>query len=171
MEINIKSLMKHIRQSNIFKQEIPMEAISGWPALQRKGKNVYITVPYYMLDRQGKGKTLIFPPLAIVTMECASGKIVEYCNTLYKGIAEDAGEAVGVFPHDAISRFTVKEYKDLKNQIFDLYDELLRSLLSNTGLSTEIEGKFSENLKILIEPSLRPFYLKIAPKFFEYFLK
>lgn len=171
MKRDVKTLMKQIRQSSVFKQEIPMEAISGWPALQRKGKDVFMTLPYYKIDTQEtKGKTVIKAPIAIITVNCSNGRIVEFCDTSYKGYVENGDAAIGEFPHKQISKLTVKEYKALKEETFSMYDVLLDSLINGTIIDQYLEKEFSEHLKLLIEPSLRTFYLKVTPKFFEYFL-
>lgn len=169
----IEELLRSVRISPVFRQLVPMEAVSGWPVLERKKGRVYVTIPYYMIKNKERGKTLLYPPIALITAEFQTKRIVSYVSTDYKKLIEDKGllEPAGIFPHEAVKNFTVKDYKAQKKELMHCYDILALNLLESKPADKNIEQRFSELLTVLIEPGLLPYYQSISPKFFEYFVK
>jgi len=171
--ISIEKIVKDIRKTPLFRQVVPMEAVTGWPIPLRKNGRVFIILPFYGAQNKEKGKTILYPPLALITVDCITMVVVEYISTRFKNSWPDGNweTAAGYFPHEAISKMTIREYKNLKQQLMGLYDILIKCLIDGTELDAEVDAKFSEILGILMEPNLIPFYKAIRPSFFGHFLK
>lgn len=169
----VEKLMKDIRRTPICRQLIPMEANTGWPIPSKKNGRVYITLPYYGAQIKEKGKTILYPPLALLTVDCQTMTVVNYVNTRYTNPWPEGNwqEPAGYFPHEAIRTMSISEYKDKKHQIMGLYDILIRCLIDGKNLDREADDKLSKLLILMMEPDLKPFYKSISPGFFGHYLK
>jgi len=99
----------------------------------------------------------------------AAGKIREL--RLRTALAANAGtDPVGVFPHDAVRGLSVAAYSEKRSALLAMYDELFESLAGQSTLSPEWNARFSAALRMLVEPSLEPYYRALGEKFFERFL-
>lgn len=169
----IEELIKSIRNMPIFRQLVPMEAVSGWPVPIKRNGRVYVTIPFHGAQNKEKGKTILYAPFALITVDYCTKMVVEYVNTRYKNSWTEGNwkTAVGYFPHEEITKMTIREYKEQKKELMYLYDIIIKCLLEGINLDVKVDKKFSELLGILMEPSLKPFYSSISPKFFGHFLK
>lgn len=165
----IEQLIKYIRKTSLYRQVVPMEAAAGWPIPMLKGGEAYVILPFYGVFVGGKGKTFIYPPLCTITVKWSNRTIVEYVNLRYKNSLPDSkwNEIAGTFPHEAVSKMTVREYKSVKKELMELYDIMLENLNKEEIFSVQKETRFKELLKILMEPSLLPFYKSLNRDFFE----
>lgn len=173
MKSNVEKLMRTIRTTPLAHQLIPMEAGVGWPIPLRKGEKVYITLPFFgFTPTAEKGKTKLFPPLATITLDWSNLVSVEYVNLRFRNPAPELqwSEAVGTFPHPAIEQMSVGKYKELRRELLGMYDEMLELLSQKSPFSPEWSERFGELLQILIEPSFKPYYRALNPKFFNRFL-
>ncbi len=169
--LKIKEFIEHFPKSPIFRHFIPMEAYIGWPIpLRREGK-VYVTLVFYGKQTSSKG-VILFPPFSKITLNWYNQKIVEYVDFRFQNpFAWEKWEgAVGAFPHQAIQKWTVGQYEEKRHELLALYDSMFDSLSKNVTLSSDSKNKFSHLLRIMMEPSLEPYYHVLAPKFFGYFL-
>ena len=164
-------LLKNVRKMPIFRQLIPQESGVGWPIPLRKDGKVYITLPFYGCTPQ-KGQTLLFPPFATLTLNWANLIPVEYVNLRFRNPAPNLNweGQIGTFPHPAIAQITRGEYLDKRRELLGMYDEMLDSLSQNNPFTPEWNQHFSQNLRLLIEPSLEPYYRVLGEKFFQRFL-
>ena len=171
-ETKIEVFMKSIRNSPFGRQIIPMECITGWPILMRKNGRIYIKLLYFKPQQKEKGKTGLYPPLLMIVAEYETGRIVEYSDLRLKSIWPDTcWEApVGYFPHEAIAQMKVSEYKQLKNDLMQMYDQMIDTMLSGSGFSEEWERQFSGLLSTVIEPPLVAYYKELGEKFISHFL-
>lgn len=172
MKTKIETLMEDIRKTPLFRQLIPMEVQSGWPIPQRKGGKVYVTLPFFGAHTQGKGQTVLFPPFAKITLDWSNQMVVEYLNLRYSNPWPEANwqEQVGTFPHPEVAQMTVEEYRAKRRQLLAMYDQILDNLAQGKPFSPEWKGEFSQLLRILMEPSLEPYYRALGAKFFDHFL-
>jgi len=174
MEGRTEKLMRLIRKSPLFEQLVPQEAGIGWPIPLRKEKNVYIKLPMFgFAPKSEDGKTALFPPFSIITIDWASGKPVEYLDLHYVKPDENLqwqGQQVGVFPHQAVADWRIGEYKEKRSELLQLYDELFNKLVQEDQFTDEWKNKFSKLLAVLVEPSLKPYYHALGAKFFGQFL-
>lgn len=170
---SIEILIKNVRKSPIFKQLVPMEAVSGWPIPMIKNKRAYVMLPFYGAQNQEKGKTELYPPLGVITVDCLTMAVVKYVNLRYENPWPEGKwqDTAGYFPHEAISKMTIREYKAKKKQLMSLYDTIIKCSIDGKKLDVETDAQFSKILSVLMEPSLKPFYQAISPGFFNHFLK
>lgn len=168
----IEQLIKDIRKTALFRQVVPMEAAAGWPIPILKGDEAYVILPFYGITVKGKGKTSIYPPVCTITIKWSNKVVVEYVNLRYKNplLEENWSKEAGTFPHDAISKMTVREYKKIKGELMELYDTMLDKLNKGMVLTTQQETAFEKLLKILIEPGLIPYYRAINREFFDRYM-
>jgi hypothetical protein len=168
-----EQFIKGVRKSPVFTSLVALEAGTGWPYPVRKGGRVYVTVPFFGCPRVADQKaTPLYPPFATITAAWSNGLVVEYSNLRFRNPWPEGNweDQVGTFPHDAISRMTVGEYKAKRAELLGLYDEMFDTLQSGGEFSDDWTSRFEQLLRTLMEPSLEPYYRAIAPKFFDRFL-
>lgn len=167
-----EQLMQDIRKTPIFRQLIPMEAQIGWPIpLRREGK-VYVTLPFFGASTKTPGKTILFPPFAKMTLEWSTLLIVEYVNFRFQNPFSEVKweQPIGTFPHPAVTNMTVEEYQAKRHELLIMYDEMLEHLLKGQNLSPDWNRKFSQILRLMMEPDLETYYQALGAKFFGRFL-
>jgi len=168
------ALIKQVRQMPLFRQLIPLEAAIGFPLPLRKEGKVYLTLPIFGLGTVSQpGKTPLFPPLAIATIDWSNQIPVEYINLRFRHPAPelDWTAQVGTFPHAAVAQISVGEYRQLKQELFSIYDEMLDRLVQQQPINPERSQRFTELLNLLIEPALKPYYCALNSKFGDRFLR
>jgi hypothetical protein len=168
-----EEFLQTIRQTPLFRQLIPVEAGIGLPIPLRKEGKVYAVLPCFgFAPTAQKGQTIIFPPFATITVNWANQVPVEYVNLRFRNPAPELqweGQ-VGTFPHPAVAKMTLGEYKEKRRELLGMYDEMFEMLGSDTSFSSEWITRFSVLLRTLIEPSLEPYYRVLGAKFCERFL-
>jgi hypothetical protein len=168
-----EKLLKDLRKTPLFTQVIPLEAGIGLPIPLRKNNKVYAILPCFeFAATQEKGKTLIFPPLATITVNWETQKLVEYIDLQFRNPAPDLQweGSIGTFPHDAVAAMTRKEYLEKRRQLLEMYDELFAKLKNNEKFAVDWNQKFRELFSTLIEPPLITYYRALGNKFCEQFL-
>jgi len=166
-----EKLMQDVRKMPLFHQVIPLEAAIGWPIPLRKEGKVYVTLPFYGCTPQ-KGQTLLFPPFSTLTLNWANLMPVEYVNLRFRNPAPNLNweGQIGTFPHEAIAQITRGEYLEKRRELLAMYDEMFVMLIEGVSFSTDWYDRFNEQLRLLIEPALEPYYRALAPKFCDRFL-
>jgi len=167
-----EKLIEDLRKTPIFRQVIPMEAQIGWPLPVRREYKVYVTFIFFGAKNQGQGETILFPPFAKMTLDWSNQTPVEYTDFRFENPWKDAKKEgqIGTFPHRAIASLKVEEYLKKRRELLEMYDEMLFKLSQRQSLSSEWNNRFSQLLRLLLEPSLEPYYRVLAPKFFDRFL-
>lgn len=168
-----EQLFVSIRKMPIARQLIPMEAAAGWPIPSRKDGRVYITVPFFGVSRTPvQNRTRLFPPFAKITLDWQTQLPVEYINLRYQNLwpNQNGEQEVGTFPHPSIADWTTGEYRQHRQELMQMYDQLFETLVNGTSLAQEWNQRFSTLLSQLMEPSLEPFYRILGPAFFSRFL-
>jgi hypothetical protein len=170
---NTERLLEELRSSPLFRQLVPMEAGIGWPIPLRRNGKVYLTLPLFSFGvARGDGNRIeLHPPFASVTVAWATGRPVKYVSFAYeRPWPEVPAGPVGVFPHDAIATLSIGEYRERRAELLGLYDGLCTALAGGEAFSAERSARFSELLRLMVEPSLEPFYRALGKSFFERFL-
>jgi hypothetical protein len=173
MTSRTEQLTLDIRRTPLFRQLVPQEAGVGWPIPFRKQGKVYVSLLFfgYGPARDSAG-TAIFPPLAMITVDWATWRPVEYLDLRFRHPWSDDQSTgqVGVFPHQAAAGVSVDDYKRLRGELFASYDELLEFLSAGKPFPAEFTEDFERSLRLLMEPSLEPYYRALSPGFFGRFL-
>ena len=165
-------LIKQVRKMPFFQQLVPLEAAIGFPLPIRKAGKVYLTLPIFGLGSNSKpGETPVFPPLALVTIDWSNQIPVEYLNLRFRNPAPelDWTTRVGTFPHPAVAQMNVGEYRQLRQELMGLYDEMGDRLLQQEPISLGSSQRFAELFNLLLEPALKPYYRVLNPKFCDRF--
>ena len=168
-----EDLIKQVRKMPLFRQLIPLEAGIGFPLPTRKENKVYITLPFFGMGSTAKpGETPLYPPLAIASIDWSNQIPVEYANLRFRHPSPelDWTERVGTFPHPEVAQMSVGEYRQLRQELLSMYDEMFDRLTDRQLLSSEWSQRFTKLLNLLIEPALKPYYHALNPKFGDRFL-
>lgn len=167
-----EKLLKNIRKTPLFMQLIPQEAGIGLPIPLRRNNKVYAILPCFGFKPVEKGKTLLFPPFAKITVQWSNQLPVEYVNLHFNNPAPElqwSGE-IGTYPHDAVAGMTIGEYKAKRQELMQMYDEMFAALENSSGLSPDFKQQFRDLFSTLIEPSLVSYYQVLGAKFCQSFL-
>lgn len=161
-------LMAQVRRSPLFRQLVPMEAQIGWPIPVRRSPGVYLRLPLFAASR-ADGRTHLHAPYAMITLDTATGRPVEFQDFRYTRPwpVPAETEPVGEFPHDAV-RGAVGDYRADRERLLKQYDALVDALRDGGAFGADDE--FGELLGRLVEPSLLPYFRVLGPKFYERFL-
>ena len=173
MPSKTEDFIKSIRKHPVFTSLVALEAGTGWPYPVRKGGKVYVTLPFFGCPRTANQKeTPLYPPFATITAGWNTGLVVEYENLRFRNPWPEGrwDEQVGTFPHPAVAGLTVGDYKAKRAELFAMYDELFDTLEAGGEFADGWIGRFEALLRLLVEPSLEPYYRALAPKFFDRFL-
>ncbi|MDJ0556374.1 MAG: hypothetical protein QNJ68_18435 [Microcoleaceae cyanobacterium MO_207.B10] len=167
-----EQIIANIHQTLWFQQLIPMETSISWPIPLRQKGCVYVILPCIGVKTTTAGQTILFPPLATLTLDWSNQAIVEYVDLKFKNPwQQEATESqIGTFPHEAIANLTVDEYKQKRSELLAMYDKMFYWLATGSSFSEEWCSDFSQLLQLLIEPSLKPYYQDLQPKFFDRFI-
>lgn len=166
----IKSFMEMIRKGDVARSLIPMEFISGLPIISLRRGEVCITIPYYRAKLQPEDKTLIYPLACSITALWPSGMIVDYKNFNFLPSMKklDFSKPTGTFRHEAVKHLNKQQYMELKDKLFDCYDEYLECIVGKKPFDNSLIMK--ELLSTIMEPCQKPMYMILGRKFFEEFL-
>jgi hypothetical protein len=166
-------LINDLRSKSIFRQFIPQEAGIGWPIPLRQNEQIYVTFIFFGMSYQpDTQQNMLFPPFATLTLNWANQHLVKYVDLYFENPWPEGNwqDSAGTFPHAAVANLSVGEYEEKRQELFSMYDEMLEILRQGTSFSPEWTSAFQENLRLLMEPELEPFYRALAPKFFGHFL-
>ncbi len=168
------TLIEEVHKMPIYRQLIPLEAQVGWLIPLRRKKRVFVMLPFFSIERiPTSQETRLYPPFAAITLDWSNQVPVEYVDLRFRhpwSQETDWTQSVGVFPHPAIAQFSIGQYGELRKKLLTMYDHLMETLNKNKALSSDWEKEFSFLLRILMEPSLEPYYRTLGQNFFEKFL-
>ena len=172
MDSKTKRLMEVLHKTPMFRQLVPQEAGMGWPIPIRKQGKVYAILPCFSYIPSEKGKTVLYPPFATITVAWSNGLPVEYVNLRFQNPwpEGDWERQVGTFPHAAVAGLTVSQYQEKRHALLSMYDEMFAMLAQGSAFPPEWTARFGHLLRALMEPSLEPYYRALRPKFFNRFL-
>lgn len=164
-------LLDDVRKMPIFRQLIPQEAGVGWLIPLRKEGKVYVILPFYGYTPK-ESQSVLYPPFATMTLSWANLTPVEYVNLRFENPAPELNwlKEVGTFPHPAVKNLTIKEYREKRQELLTMYDEMLDNLTQSNPFDSQWCDRFSQLLRLLIEPPLEPYYRVLGEKFFGRFL-
>lgn len=154
----------------ILHSNIPMGYVPGIPVLAIRNEYLCLLVPYLKYQMTGVvDKTLVFPIRYLITLALPESTIVSIEDLQYNPHFSKVqfDKPVGLFRHKAVAHLNKEQYADLKQQLFALYDALVKSLLDNKPFNVANDSQLGQLARILVEPSLKPFY-KIIDKDFYY---
>lgn len=171
MTSRTEQLITEVRSTPLFRQLVPLEASVGWPIPVRAGDHAYLTLLLYA-TAPADGGAAILPPFAQVTLDWATGQVVEYVSYAYRHPLPDAPRegAIGTFPHNAVEGLTRGQYLERRGELLEAYDRVLDAVATGAPIPPYEAAAFGRLLRQLLEPALEPYYRAISPQFFKHFL-
>ena len=166
--ITVEKILADIREHPIFKSLIPMQAGIGWPVPIRCKGSVYLSIPVFGMQRAMKDQpVLLFPPFATITVSWPNFVVMEYVNLRWRKPWPEAdfSKPAGAFPHDNIANLSVGQYNEKRKRLLAFYDKVL-----NNNIGGEDLNEYRDLLGLMMEPGLLPYYRKLYPKYYNYFL-
>lgn len=173
-KINTARLIKSLNRNEfVLNCRIPMGYGAGIPLLQVKNNCLCLTVPFLKYQITGEiDKTLVYPIRNTVTFVLPEGTAVGFEDLRFnpKFLNVDFSKPIGLFRPDKLKKLNKTEYDNCRNELFELYDKLVLFLLGEGDYSEEDETRFSELLKLLIEPYHYPVYKALDIDFYNKYL-
>ena len=166
--ITVEKALTEIREQSIFKSLIPMQAGVGWPVPTRNKGSVYLNIPVFGMQRAIKDQPVfLFPPFATLTVSWPNLVVMEYVNLRWRKPWTEAefSKPAGTFPHAEIADLSVGQYNEKRTRLLTIIDKILSNNINNEELN-----EFKIMLKIMMEPSLLPYYRKLYPKYYDHCL-
>ena len=110
---------------------------------------------------------LIYPPFAIITVSWPNSVVVEYVNLRWKKLwnEQEFAKPAGTFPHPEIAEVKLAQYNEMRTCLLKHYDSMLNATMDKTG-----ESEFKKLLSQMMEPALLPYYRRLFPKYYGYFI-
>ena len=148
----------------------PLEAVPSLPIPEIIKNRTYLSIFFFIGKRLNrKEKMKLYRPIVKFTIDVNSSKVASYINysVLDEFPESDWKKPIGEFPHDNISKMTLKEYKQSKDELIQDYDKVINELKSK-GHDQSIRKEFREKFYHICEPGLIPFMEKAGGDFFQW---
>lgn len=164
-------IVKEFDSSEFRKNSIPMGYAQGWPAVRIYNGTMLLTVPYFRRQIE-KERAALYPIYCSVTFPLSNPThIMDY--TVYPLQKDwydvDYKNPAGYF--EMKNNAVFENSADYRNQCAKLY-----GLYSQFCLSAQKKEPFvnyaqmAELMQKLLEPALRPYYLRINSGFYKHFI-
>ena len=165
-------LISEFNRSDFRRKTIPQELVSGWPCVQKIGRALCITIPYYARSIE-TDKVALFPLYCSVTFPLGNqNRLLDF--TVYPYHKEwkdvDYTKPAGYFKHKALEDVKTKgEYQELCKRLYGYYDQMIAAILAKKAFAQEEEmiALFSK----MMEPGHYEQYQRINKKFYRYFCR
>jgi hypothetical protein len=160
------ALMHEVRRMPLYRQLVPAEAGVGWPLARQRADRPYVALPFFgMPPSATPGESQLYPPFATITLDWQTGKPVSYTDLHASALWPPVTVPVGTFPHDEIRRLTRGQYLELREELLRLCDQVLGSFAGLARFPPESAARYRKLWRVLMEPSLEPYYRHLAPGF------
>lgn len=171
-QFSMYQFISDFNHSSFRRKVIPQELVSGWPCIQKIGRALCITIPYYA-RRAEQGRIELFPLYCSVTFPLGNqDRLLDF--TTYPHQKEwreiDYTKPAGYFKHSALADVKTKaQYQELCGQLYGYYDQMAAAITRNEPF--EQEDQMAALFTKLMEPGHYPQYLRINKKFYSYFCR
>ncbi len=170
--ISVKKLIDDFNHSDFRMKSIPQEMVPGWPCLEKIGKTICLTLPFFSRRMEDDGRVALFPIWCSVTVPIGNpDRILDF--TIYpmskKWSDTNYEKPVGYFKHEALKDVTKTEYISMRDELYGYIDEMAKAVYN--GVPFKNAKAASELFKKLMEPGLYPYYLRINQKFYSFFCR
>lgn len=155
---------------------IPMEYTPAVPILTVRNGFLCMLVPFARYQITGKKDgTLVYPVRHYVMVSLPDFTIVAISDLRFEKPFEsvDFGKPVGVFRHEAIRHLDRKGYEAAREELLALYDKLIAQLTGTDkagSFTADDDMRMTQLLRMLVEPSLKPFYKVLDADFYNRYL-
>lgn len=173
-QVKVAEILKGLKSNEfVLNARLPMGYGFGIPVLQIKNENLCMVIPYLKYQITGEvDKTLVYPIRNLFTMLLPEQTFIGFEDLRFNSKYEKLNFSmpVGTFRHEGIKDLTKQEYREMKEELYSLYDKLISSLLYDTEFTEQDDGRIGEILKMIIEPSLKPMYRAIDIDFYNKYI-
>lgn len=152
---------------------IPMGYTPGIPALGVRAGNLCIEVPYLRYKVTGeKDRTLVYPVRYVATYLVPEFTMVAFVDLAYtpQGEQVDYDKPVGLFRHESIAHLSRAEYDQLREDTLSDMSAVALHLLGVTPAPDGIVESLGHRLRVIVEPSIYPFYKTFTPDFYNRYI-
>ena len=153
---------------------MPIEYRAGLPILKIVNSKLCLVIPFLKYKITGeKDKTQVFPTKYVVTVSLPDAKPIGFEDLRYNPEFCDINfeEPVGLFRHESVKQFTKQEYSQKRDELFDMYEKIIASLLYGENYTQKDDAEFSALFNVMLEPSLKPFYKVINSDFYNKYIR
>lgn len=171
----ISNLYSAIKQRPEVKALIPMGYVPNLPILTVREEQLMAIIPFLRYKTTGKvDQTMVFPiryliEYSLPEMNISSFKDLAFDNSF---AGTEFNKAVGFFRHEAVKDFDNETYHEFRLETLAIYDKLCETLLTDDSEYGYIDDDaLRNNIRTLVEPSLRGFYYKIDKDFYDKYIK
>jgi len=150
---------------------LPMGYIAGLPTIGVVAGKPYLKIPFLKYKITGEvDKTLVFPVKYVLTYSLPDLKPVSFEDLAYNRAFRkvDFAKPIGLFRHDAVKNLSKAEYTQKREELFSMYDNMIKAMLTKSQYADM--GKFKKLFNMMIEPSVKPIYKAIDKIFYDNFL-
>lgn len=156
---SVSSLLKNFKQTECGKSLLTMESSFSLPIPFFVKERKFISALVYRSQKTEAGPFNLFPPHAMFSLDVASAAMVQFVDYTVRppfGKQTPASDqSIGSFPHPQVKELKPGEYRDRRQQVEGLIDQLS----ANDNLGGELMKLFA----LLMEPAFAPYYWTISP--------
>ena len=164
--VALYDLISRFNRSVLHHSMVPMDMVSGWPAVSVVGRTLAVTIPYF--NRQvEQGRVALYPIYCSVTIPANQpDRILDFTVYPNQPQWQDVvyGKPCGYFKHEALNDVKTRgDYQKLCKELYGYYDLMLEAIRERKPFvqQPQMVALFTK----LMEPGLYPQYLKINSKF------
>lgn len=174
-KIDIKKLLKSLRTDEFVRGcKMPMGYSYGLPIVKIANGKPCVVVPFLKYKMTGViDKTLIYPIRNTVTISLPDENFVSFEDLRFNEsfCKVDFDKPIGYFRPDNLKQFNKNEYNQLKDELYELYNKFIYSLLYDDGeFSGNDNARMKELISLLVEPCLCPIYKALDREFYDKYL-
>jgi len=171
---SISAILKETKTNSfILNCEMPLGYAPVLPLLKIVNDQLCLVVPFARYKMTGEpDRTLVYPIRYAVTLVLPENRPVAFQNLAFEERFAQVqfSNPVGYFRHEAIKHLKKAEYQALRAELLSLYDKLAGALLGEGEYTDQDEERMQTLLKMLVEPSLLPFYKALDEDFYRKYL-
>ncbi len=145
----------------------PLESTPSLPVFEKVNGKIYLTFLYFTSKKLQKDEKMkIFRPNSTITVDMQTGRIVKYFA--FDGFGSVGREKpIGQWPHEEIESLSLKEYKEMKEELLKKYDRAIDMFVDGIQ-DDEFKQEFKQLFYKICEPCLLPSMKKEGKVFFEW---
>lgn len=170
----ITTLYERMNRRPEVRSLIPMGYVPNLPLLAVRAEQLVAIVPFLRYKVTGViDHTKVFPVRYVLEYALPEQAVVGFRDLAAtdRFVNTDFDKAVGFFRHPAINMLSAEAYRQLRRDTLALYDKLCASLIDDAPFTSEDDITLRNNLRALVEPSVKEFYEALDTDFYDKYIK
>lgn len=171
---SLTALYKDISRRPEVRALIPMGYTPGMPILSVRNDQLIAIIPFLRYKITGEtDRTLIFPIRYVMEYLVPENQPVGFADLALTPLFADENfdKVIGFFRHEAVRHLDCNQYRQLRHNTVALYDKLIKSLTTDAPYTPADDVCLINNLKMIVEPSVAPYYKRLDSDFYNRYLK